>query len=263
MLDALSNFRDAIRDAGLEPPDVIEPDKFHRFPGVDKSNGNTAGWCKLFENGLGGCFGDWSSGLSETWRAKRDKPYSRAERKAHERHVEETRKHAESERQQQYADAAAKAAAIWEEAEPAHDDHPYLASKRIKANGARLYRDALVIPVRSGSELHSLQFIAADGGKRFLSGGRIGGGYFSIGSTQGADALCIAEGFATGATIHQATGYPVAVAFYASNLEPVAQAIRQKLPELPRIICADDDAAPRVIPASPRRTRSRWLSARR
>lgn len=54
--------------------------------------------------------------------------------------------------------------------------------------------------------------------------------------------MCIVEGFATGATIHQATGYPVAVAFNAGNLELVAQAIRHKLPALPLIICADDDA---------------------
>jgi len=119
---------------------------------------------------------------------------------------------------------------------------PYLARKGIKANGARLHKGMLVIPVRSGRKLHSLQFIAEDGSKRFLSGGRITGDYFSIGSIQGADALCIAEGFATGATIHQATGYPVAVAFNAGNLEPVAKAMRQKLPGIPIIICADDDA---------------------
>jgi len=48
MNGALSQFKDAIRDAGLKPPVHIEPGKWHRFPGVDKSNGNTAGWCKLF-----------------------------------------------------------------------------------------------------------------------------------------------------------------------------------------------------------------------
>jgi len=120
---------------------------------------------------------------------------------------------------------------------------PNLVRKRIKANGTRLHQGALVIPVRSGGELHFLQFIAEDGSKRFLSCGRMSGGYFSIGTIQGADALCIAEGFAPGATIYQATGYPVTVAFNAGNLEPVANAMRQKLPGLPLIICANDDAA--------------------
>ncbi len=242
MDDSLYQFLEAIRAAGLEPPDVIEPGKLHRFPGVGKRNGNTAGWCKLFDDGLGGCFGDWSTGFTENWQAKRDKPFSQLERAAFIRRVEEARKHAEAERQQQYADAAAKAASIWNAATPANDDHPYLVRKGIKANGARLHQGALVIPVRSGGELHSLQFINDDGGKRFLGGGRITGGYFSISTIQGADALCIAEGFATGATIHQATGYPVAVAFNAGNLESVAKAMRHKLPDLSIIVCADDDA---------------------
>ena len=53
--------------------------------------------------------------------------------------------------------------------------------------------------------------------------------------------LCIVEGFATGATINEATGYAVAVAFNAGNLEAVARAMRAKFPDLILIICADDD----------------------
>ncbi len=96
MNDAISQFRDAIRAAGMEPPDVIEPGKIHRFPGIGKRNGNTAGWCKLFDDGLGGCFGDWSSGFTENWQAKRDKPFSQSEQAAFKRHIEETQKQAET-----------------------------------------------------------------------------------------------------------------------------------------------------------------------
>ncbi len=62
MINAVSQFRDAIHVAGMEPPDVIQPGRLYRFPGAGKRNSNTAGWCKLFDDGLGGCFGDWSSG---------------------------------------------------------------------------------------------------------------------------------------------------------------------------------------------------------
>jgi len=243
MNDAISQFRDAMRATGLEPPDVIEPGKLHRFPGVGKRNGNTAGWCKLFDNSLGGCFGDWSSGFSENWQAKRDKLFSPAEREAFKRHVAEAQAQAEAERKARQAEAAAKAAAIWNAAQPAPSDHAYLVRKGIEAHGARLHNGALLIPMREGGELHSLQFIGPDGDKRFLTGGRVAGCYFSIGGTQGAAALCIAEGFATGATIHQATGHPVAVAFNAGNLKAVAQAMRTRFPALPLIVCADDDAA--------------------
>lgn len=114
--------------------------------------------------------------------------------------------------------------------------------KGIQPHGARLHNGALLIPMRDGGEPHSLQVIGPDGNKRFLTGGRVTGCYFSIGSMPDAAAWCITEGFATGATIHQATGHPVAVAFNAGNLKAVAQAMRERFPALPMIVCADDDA---------------------
>lgn len=237
-----SDFRAAMEAHGLIPPEVIEPGRLYRFPGVDKRNGNTAGWCKLFDDGLGGSFGDWASGFSENWQAKRDRQLSTMEREAFKQHVAEARAQAEAERKARQVEAATKAEAIWSAATPAPADHRYLVRKGINAHGARLHNGALVIPVRSAGELHSLQFINADGSKRFLSGGQISGGYFSLGDTQGAAALCLTEGFATGVTVHQATGHPVAVAFNAGNMKAVAQALRARFPALPLIICADDDA---------------------
>ncbi|MCP5346554.1 MAG: DUF3987 domain-containing protein [Pseudomonadales bacterium] len=242
MNESLSQFKDAIRAAGLEPPDVIVPGELHRFPGNGKRPTNRAGWCLFFKDGIGGCFGDWSTDLSDNWQLNQGKPFSNAERAEFTRRVEEARKHAEAQREQQFSKAAVKAESIWNEAMPADNNHPYLVQKGIRSNGARLYRGALVIPVRSGNQLHSLQFIKEDCSKRFLSGGKISGGYFSIGTAQGTNALCIAEGFATGSTIHEATGYPVAVAFNSGNLESVALVMRKKWPDLTIIVCADDDA---------------------
>jgi putative DNA primase/helicase len=243
LMQAMQEFRDAIRSAGLIPPDMIEPGKFHKFPGEGKRNGNTAAWCKLFPDGVGGIFGDYSTGLSTSWQARRETPYTLAEREAFKRHIAEAKAQAEAERKAKQAEAARKAAAIWQGAQPAPTDHAYLTRKGIQVHGARQHNDALVIPMRTSGEMHSLQFIDADGDKRFLTGGRVIGCYYSIGVTKGAAALCIAEGFATSATIHEATGYPVAVAFNAGNLESVALALRAKLPELRLILCADDDAA--------------------
>ena len=147
----------------------------------------------------------------------------------------------EAEEKARHAEAASKATREYQAATLDVDDFPYLVLKGIKGNGARLHNGKLVIPMRDGGKIHSLQFIDSDGGKLFLSGGRVTGCYFSIGNPNGAAALCLAEGFATGATIHEATGYPVAVAFNAGNLEPVARAMRAKFPDLPLIVCADDD----------------------
>ena len=51
----------------------------------------------------------------------------------------------------------------------------------------------------------------------------------------------VCEGYATGVSIHEATGHAVAVAFTSGNLEAVALALRAKYPDLKIIVAADDD----------------------
>jgi len=240
-VDEFEQFRDAIRSVGLEPPDMIEADgKLRRFSSNGK-RGDDAGWYVLHGDGIpAGAFGDWRTGINETWRGNSGRTLTPTEEATHRAKLEAMRREREADETRRKAEAAAKAIEIWNAAQSAAD-HPYLTRKRIKAHGARLHNDALVIPMRDGRDLHSLQFIGPDGEKRFLTGGRVTGCYFSIGAVEGAQPLCIAEGYATGATIHEATGYPVAVAFTAGNLEAVAQALRKKFPNLRLIICADDD----------------------
>ena len=244
MNNAIEQFRNAIQSAGLIPPAMIEPDgKLHRFASNGK-RGDDAGWYALHEDGVpAGCFGDWRTEQSQTWRADIGRTLTPEEDAAHRAKVEAMQREREAEKARQQAESASKGVAIWEDAKPAPVDHPYLIRKGIKPNGARLHNDALVIPMRAGGELHSLQLIGLDGEKRFLTGGRVTGCYFSIGNHKGAAALCIAEGFATGATVHEATGCPVAVAFNAGNLGPVAKTMRERFPDTSLIICADDDAA--------------------
>lgn len=118
--------------------------------------------------------------------------------------------------------------------------HPYLVRKQVKAFGIRQYRNCLVIPLRDTlGVIHSLQFIDAEGNKRFLAGGAIAGNYHAIGKYQGT--LCIAEGYATAATIYEATEHATAAAFNANNLKAVALSLRCKFPKAKIILCADND----------------------
>lgn len=241
MIEHVEAFRQAIERHGLQPGD-IEPGRLHRFPGADKGSDNRAGWARLFEDGQGGAFGDWSSPVSGTWQAERAKPMTPEEQAAFRRKVAEAKQKAEQTRKAEQAAAAKRAEGIWKAAPPAPADHPYLKTKNVQAHGLRLYDDALVIPLRDESgALCSLQFIGPDCKKRFLKDGKKQGCYFAIGGKP-EKVLCVAEGYATAATIHEATGLPVAVAFDAGNLKPVSLAIRAKLPDTRLIICADDDA---------------------
>lgn len=254
MFDPVRQFRDAIQAAGVTPPDMIEADgKLRRFSSNGK-RGDGAGWYLLFGDGIpAGCFGDWRTGFTQTWRADIGRTLTPAEESAHRDKAQAMRREREAEEARRKDEARTRAAEIWKAATPAHDDHAYLARKGIKPHGARLHKGALLIPMRADGTIYSLQFIGGDGEKRFLTGGRVAGCYFSIGKTSGAAALCITEGFATGATIHEATGYPVAVAFNAGNLLAVAKAMREKFPDLPLILCADDD---RRTPGNPGLTKA-------
>jgi putative DNA primase/helicase len=144
-------------------------------------------------------------------------------------------------RKGQQAQAAKVAAQRWAAATPATDTHPYLAAKGVQAHGVKVEASSLLlVPMHdTAGVLHSLQTIDTQGGKRFLHGGRIRGCYCLIGEPD--EALIVCEGFATGASIHQATGHPVAVAFNAGNLQAVALALREKSPEAVLIFAADDD----------------------
>ena len=123
----------------------------------------------------------------------------------------------------------------------------------MRAIGLRQLRDMLLVPARDeAGALGTLQFIGPDGVKRFLTGGRIRGCYCAIGRP--GDCLLLAEGYATAATIFEATGCAVAVAFNAGNLLPVAQALRRKFPALRLVVCADDDAG---TPGNPGLTHAR------
>jgi putative DNA primase/helicase len=89
--------------------------------------------------------------------------------------------------------------------------------------------------------LLAAQSIAADGRKSITRGASMVGGHHLIGEIAPGGRLLIAEGYATAATLHEATGLPVAVAFFAGNLGPVAQAYHERHPELRIIIAGDND----------------------
>ena len=90
-------------------------------------------------------------------------------------------------------------------------------------------------------QITALQTIKPDGTKTFSTGCRTKGSYHRIGLSP-AGAIGIVEGFATGASVHEATGLTIAVAGSAGNLLCVAQAFRKKLPEI-EIIYGDLGAA--------------------
>ena len=146
-----------------------------------------------------------------------------------------------------HAAAAADAVAQWDAASDTGAS-PYLARKGVQAHGVRFAADGCVlVPLRDAAgALWNLQRIAPERpavgtDKLFLKGGRKSGLWHWCGDPAGAPVLLIAEGYATAASLHQATGRPVAVAFDAGNLAHVAKALRQQYRSALIVLCGDDD----------------------
>jgi len=239
-------FADEIRLRGLEPPAILLPDaKIHRFP-ITNGNGrqSLAGWYIFFGDSIpSGAFGNWKTGEKYKWSEKSQTEMTEAERISFRDSMAKLkveREKIESARQKTASQIAQK---IWDTSTVLgnHAAHAYLKTKRVQSHGLRVAKNGcLVVPVMGESGvLQSLQFIGADGTKKFLSGGQTRGGFFRIDGDQ--KRIAIVEGYATGASVHNATGFSVFVAFNCHNLEPVAKIAQGLHPSSLLVVCADND----------------------
>lgn len=170
----------------------------------------------------------------------------RAREQAERNQVEQTQQQAK------HAHAAAESAALWDAATDTGTS-PYLIRKGVQPYGVRFASNGgLLVPLRDGTgTLWNVQRIAPERAqygtdKLFTKGGRKSGLWHLVGGAAGvldeAPAVLLqAEGYATAASLHQATGYPVAVAFDAGNMPNVAKALRALYPAVLLVLCGDDD----------------------
>lgn len=225
---------DAIRSAGLEPPEqVIFDGKLHRFKSGTKGTakaGDKSGWYVVFGDGVpAGRFGCWRMGFESPWRADVGRKLTASEEMAHARRLAEAKALREAAIEKQYEVAASTVETIWNQASAASPDHPYLKRKGIQAHGARITGDGrLMVPLfdKDGA-LATLQYIDSEGGKLYHPGGEAGGKFWMVGSLDEPGVLYVAEGFATAATIHETTGRPCVATYSASSLVPVTGSLRE------------------------------------
>lgn len=133
------------------------------------------------------------------------------------------------------------------------ESHEYLVKKDVMAHGLKIgewtYKDdsgelqveknALLVPLSFDDEIVSLQGIFPCGTKKLLFGANKQGVHFIFGECTNTILIC--EGWATGATLHEATQLMTFVAIDAGNLEHVAKYVRKKYPLSRIILCADND----------------------
>lgn len=174
-------------------------------------------------------FGDWHD--KATWGTFRASYYQQLD-ETRRREIDEVmrvqREAAEKEQRRKNEEAAAKAVRIWENGSPAdHRTNIYLDAKNLNdAHGSRtdMYGN-LILPVYGPDKrIMTLEFIAGPGkgNKHYLSGGKTQGGFWWIGNPE-AQSVYLCEGFATAASINEASGKTVYISYSAGQLTPVAR----------------------------------------
>ncbi len=143
---------------------------------------------------------------------------------------------------------AAQAAEMWESGTP-DVITPYLDRKGVGSHGLRaMPNGVLLVPlVDEEGKLWNIQRILtqqpenADTDRFYLKDGRKSGLFHLVGEIVEDRPILFAEGYATAASLHEATGHPVVVAFDSGNLVRVANIFRGFYPDKTMVVCGDDD----------------------
>lgn len=245
-------FANALEQAGLDlrGKAPIMDGQIHRVPLIGRNGGDLDGaYCGYLDERPAGWMQNFSAGEKHTWVAS---GHTLTKEQLEAQRAEIARKREERQRlilEQQHK-TAREAHTEWIAQDWASADNPYLQAKGVQPFGVREDVDGtLLVPVMTvDKELRGLQTISPEGEKRFMYGMEKNGNFHMIADpdkdlskdlVQGE--IILAEGYATGATLHMATEKPVAVAFDAGNLEPVAKKLREKFPNAAITICADND----------------------
>lgn len=258
--DPRSAFMDVLTAQGFTPPRALNIGRISRIDGPEDKRGKKSGWYVYNEiedsqaqgNIIGVAnYGDWKIGVQHSWCSRSQHQMTTQESLHYHAAREAMRAEYEKELAEKNSEAAKRAFDIWSAAPGATDDHGYLKKKGVKAyQGLKVAQDGnLIIPVAVDKQITALQFIKPEGefiidgdpigNKKFLTGARTKGGWFIIeGET---DLVYVAEGYATAASVHEATGKTVYIAFNAGNIYEVASFVKNTYANSRLIIAGDDD----------------------
>jgi len=224
---------------GEAPKSIVLDGRVHRF-GPKRSS--EPFWYIAYGDGIpSAAFGSWASRESYKWHYKSGKPLSNEELELQHARYKEAIKARDAERKARAEQARHTCLQLWESASIASDEHQYLSRKKVASYGLRQTTNGdLLVPLfGSNGELTSLQRIEPSGDKQYYPGGVVEGSSFTIEGY--GDTVYIAEGYATAATIHAATGATVEVAFSSGNIPHTAGSICERHKGKSVVIVADND----------------------
>mgnify|MGYP000751160928 FL=1 len=238
----METIQEKMLEFNITPPtEIISDGKIHRFKNDGDDNKNS--WYVAHDNGKfqSGAFGCWKLDVSEKFcsiepthlTTKQKQRY--AKQLAEQKHIAELEKIKQQGYVQEQVNERFNCSIT-----KGINAHPYLQNKDVKSYGLRTDNSLLLVPMFNiDGEIASIQTISITGAKFYTKGGRVKGCFFPIGTPE--DILILCEGYATGASIHEATSEPVAVCFNSGNIKEVAKELSAKHPNTKIIIAGDDD----------------------
>ncbi len=238
-MDHISEFQAALAAAGCATDTAIKPDdRINRahLEGDRPHQLNLRYRLAIEGDFAFGWFVNSKDGVRHDFHTK-GQQLTQAEAAAQKARIDAQRKASNAARLDGQRQAAARADRLWRAAQPAGADHEYLARKGIAAGPARVSRDCLLLPMfDEKGVLCSLQFIKGSE-KRYLREGAKG----TLTLVGSLEVVALCEGFATGATIHAATGWTVMVGFDSAGMKLAPARLRATYPDAEVVICADND----------------------
>ncbi len=249
-LTPVEEFAQVLREAGFVLPDNGLPEmdgKRHRVAAEGDKAGSKSGVYQGFMDGrpAGWYQNHRASEGKVNWTSTGAYQYDPAESIKQRALAAQKRWDREIKSQNDYARIAKTLAGHWSKMPAAPDSHAYLSRKSVPAAaGVKLDKyDNLVIPLRNtAGELRTLQYIKPDGTKNLKKDAEKTGNFFVVGGELSPQLpILYAEGYATAASLHQATGIPVVMTVDAGNMVTVSRNLKALYPDTAHIILGEDD----------------------
>lgn len=256
-MDPREEFAAAMRDAGLfvgsnaQGEHPIMDGKRHRVPVDGGKKGALDGFYIGHLDGRpAGRIINNKTGVDLTWKSK---GYSLSEEERAVLFAQAAQKSAEKAREIEATQnaSAERISTRLQQLQDVVEPTPYLVAKGLPAfHGVRTdeAKQTTYIPAQDVTgKVWTMQFIQADGTKRFAKDSRKEGCFHIVGGTmsslQAAPRIVIGEGYATAAQLCLTMAHATVAAFDSGNLSHVAKALRERFPDKEILIAGDDDRA--------------------
>ena len=253
-LDPREEFAEALRSMSflVEDGHPVMDGKPHRIQTADDKPGQKSGFYIGYLDGRpAGYMKDNRTGEEMRWKCSGPLP-SRENREKFQAACQARKQEHAAALREQYRKAAERVQYQLDSMRAADSPLPYHTAKGIEVHtGGMAGREGtLCLPAHDvNGNIWTMQYINADGSKRFARESRKEGCFHPVGgmsAVRNAPAIVICEGYATACSVAESLGMGTVAAFDSGNLASVARALHEKFPGKPIVIAGDDDRAIKV-----------------